>query len=256
MLLQVVCTKSALQKTCLDSQIVLLNSRLFNTTSTSEKFTHLSRSRSSCSKNLTFYRQLLRGYATHKDSSPASTGPSPGFTATPPTSKNYGAMAARLVRRSVTFSFYAVVVGGGLGLSGLVIWSLYDALVKPSGDVQVFENSTSLVESNFDCQKVFGSKMKFHGESDSRWARNRPPASGHSLDRFGNEHLFMRYTVEGNGVLGSVFLEKIRLKDSDKFEYKQLIVEIGKTRIHVISDALDPANKQKKSFSFLGYKLG
>ncbi|KAK9315290.1 mitochondrial import inner membrane translocase subunit Tim21, partial [Lipomyces starkeyi] len=123
-----------------------------------------------------------------------------------------------------SFSFYTIFVASGFVAACYVIWSLIQTFVLPSGDVQVFNHSTEIVKRNPECQRLIGRRMSFHGESagTNRWTRNRPVASSRVKDQFGNEHILMRFYVEGDLGDGIVQLDMTKNSGKDKFEYRYL----------------------------------
>ncbi|KAK9327072.1 TIM21-domain-containing protein [Lipomyces starkeyi] len=186
-----------------------------------------------------------RMYATRKDTTASfeslETGPAEGTVA-----KVWNG-----TKRAFSFSFYTIFVASGFVAACYVIWSLVQTFVLPSGDVQVFNHSTEIVKRNPECQRLIGRRMSFHGESagTNRWTRNRPVASSRVKDQFGNEHILMRFYVEGDLGDGIVQLDMTKNSGKDKFEYRYLHVHIGDTIVRVIDDpAKKPKPKGKVSF--------
>ncbi|KAK9375714.1 TIM21-domain-containing protein [Lipomyces chichibuensis] len=156
-------------------------------------------------------------------------------------------------KRAFSFSFYTIFVASGFVAACYVIWSLIQTFVLPSGDVQVFNHTTEIVKRNPECQRLIGRRMSFHGESagTNRWTRNRPVASSRVKDQFGNEHILMRFCVEGDLGEGIVQLDMTKKSGKEKFEYRYLHVHIGDTIVRVIDDP-EKKPKQKGKVSFMG----
>ncbi|KAK9355686.1 TIM21-domain-containing protein [Lipomyces doorenjongii] len=188
-----------------------------------------------------------RMYATRKDTAtsfePMETGPAEGTVA-----KVWNG-----TKRAFSFSFYTIFVASGFVAACYVIWSLIQTFVLPSGDVQVFNHSTEIVKRNPECQRLIGRRMSFHGESvgTNRWTRNRPVASSRVKDQFGNEHILMRFCVEGDLGDGIVQLDMTKNSGKEKFEYRYLHVHIGDTIVRVIDDPTKKP-KPKGKVSFMG----
>ncbi|KAK9239812.1 mitochondrial import inner membrane translocase subunit Tim21, partial [Lipomyces kononenkoae] len=132
-------------------------------------------------------------------------------------------------KSAFSFSFYTIFIAAGFVAACYVIWSLIQTFVLPSGDVQLFNHSAEIVKRNPECQRLIGPRMRFHGESagTNRWTRNRPVVSRRVTDQFGNDHILMRYCVEGDFGEGIVQLDMTKKSGNDKFDYRYLHVHIG-----------------------------
>ncbi|KAK9248768.1 TIM21-domain-containing protein [Lipomyces tetrasporus] len=188
-----------------------------------------------------------RAYSTHKD------GAASFHSAETAASEGTVARAWNGTKRAFSFSFYTVFVAAGFVAACYVIWSLIQTFVLPSGDVQVFNHSTEVVKRNLECQRLIGPRMTFHGESagTNRWTRNRPVASSRVMDQFGNEHILMRYIVEGDLGRGIVQLDLTKKSGDQKFDYRYLHVHVGDTIVRVIDDPTKKT-KPKGKVSFMG----
>ncbi|KAJ8103021.1 TIM21-domain-containing protein [Lipomyces tetrasporus] len=188
-----------------------------------------------------------RAYSTHKD------GAASFHSAETAASEGTVARAWNGTKRAFSFSFYTVFVAAGFVAACYVIWSLIQTFVLPSGDVQVFNHSTEVVKRNPECQRLIGPRMTFHGESagTNRWTRNRPVASSRVMDQFGNEHILMRYIVEGDLGRGIVQLDLTKKSGDQKFDYRYLHVHVGDTIVRVIDDPTKKT-KPKGKVSFMG----
>jgi import inner membrane translocase subunit TIM21 len=165
-----------------------------------------------------------------------------------------------------SFSFYSVVVLSGVGLLGLVIYYFVSELLLPTSDVQLFNKTFSIIKKDPECQRLIGAKMQAHGETNesgtsNKWARTRPLASKRGLDRYGREHVWLQFHVEGEllepGTDALVRMEMIRdPHGSNTFEYRYLVLELpNQPRVYLIDNTPHPAVKAK-STGFLGVKWG
>lgn len=165
-----------------------------------------------------------------------------------------------------SFSFYSVVVLSGVGLLGLVIYYFVSELLLPTSDVQLFNKTFSIIKKDPECQRLIGTKMQAHGETNesgtnNKWARTRPLASKRGMDRYGREHVWLQFHIEGEllepGTDALVRMEMIRdPHGSNAFEYRYLVLELpNHPRVYLIDSTPNPAVKAKSS-GFLGVKWG
>ncbi|KAF5092999.1 hypothetical protein D0Z03_002599 [Geotrichum reessii] len=165
-----------------------------------------------------------------------------------------------------SFSFYTAVVLSGVGLFGLVVYYFVSELLLPTSDVQLFNKTFSIIKKDPECQRLIGTKMQAHGETNesgnnNKWARTRPLASKRGVDKYGREHVWLQFHIEGDllepGTDALVRMEMIRdPHGSNAFEYRYLVLEVpNHPRIYLIDNTPNPAAKAK-STGFLGVKWG
>ena len=165
-----------------------------------------------------------------------------------------------------SFSFYSVVVLSGVGLLGLVIYYFVSELLLPTSDVQLFNKTFSIIKKDPECQRLIGTKMQAHGETNesgtnNKWARTRPLASKRGMDRYGREHVWLQFHIEGE-LLEPGTDALVRMGDDSWPAWiKRLWVPLpcagtpNHPRVYLIDSTPNPAVKAKSS-GFLGVKWG
>ncbi|KAK9476254.1 TIM21-domain-containing protein [Lipomyces japonicus] len=189
-----------------------------------------------------------RTYSTQAEQPQANTKPA----------EPLGARAARLIKKSIEYSFYTGIVAFGFGLSGLVIYYLFINLISPSGDLQIQNKTSNIIIKNRDVQALVGAKMTVHGESSSnKWSRNRPVALTRVIDKRGIEHILMRFYVEGDLGEGTVLTELTKNPDDSAFQYKYLHVVVGDKIVKIIEDpqTLKKRTEESGGIKFMGVKI-
>lgn len=151
-------------------------------------------------------------------------------------------------KRALTFLGSSAFVLAGFGLTGFAAYSLWGVLLAPSSDVVIFNKAFGLIEKDQKVKDVLGSKLKGHGEStNNRWNHTRPIASRRGLDRYGREHITMRFVVEGMKGKGLARLELIDdMKGHRDFRY--LLVELPNYGIHYIINEVPQSSRKKGWF--------
>jgi mitochondrial import inner membrane translocase subunit TIM21 len=200
-------------------------------------------------------KSLSRSMATH-----SQTGAKPGDGHTKSDSPKIS--IAQRLSLAASFSFYSVLVLGGIGLSGLVVYYFVSDILLPTSDVQVFNRAFSIIQKDPQAQKLLGSsKLSAYGESsDNKWARSRPIASRRGVDQTGREHLIMQFHVKGE-IEGLVRLEMIKSDEKNhagigKFDFRYLLLEVpGSKRYYLIDNTSKPKPKDEHT-GFLGVKWG
>lgn len=169
------------------------------------------------------------------------------------------------IKHSLSFSFYSLIVVGGLGLTGLVVYYFVSDILLPTSDVQVFNRAFHIIQKDEETQKrLGGSKIKAYGEkTDNKWARNRPIASRRGFDFAGREYLLMQFHVAGDLEEGLVRLEMAKSDEPNRagaaqFDFRYLVLEVPGYQRHYLID--NTPKTPKRNFStnkgFLGVKWG
>ncbi|KAF2180544.1 import inner membrane translocase subunit tim-21, mitochondrial [Zopfia rhizophila CBS 207.26] len=144
-----------------------------------------------------------------------------------------GEKAARTTQQS--FNFAIVVVG--VVMTGAVSYLLYKEVFSTDSKTAHFNRVTDQIRGDPRCTKLLGdsSKIKSYGEpSWSRWARNRFIASTTETDRWGTEHLRMKFYVEGPLNQGVVHVHMTKRPSQDEYVYQTLAVDVkGHSRIYL-----------------------
>ncbi|ORY09500.1 TIM21-domain-containing protein [Clohesyomyces aquaticus] len=144
-----------------------------------------------------------------------------------------GEKAARTTQQSFNFA----IVGVGVALTGAVSYLLYTEVFSPSSKTSHFNRTVTRIRASPRITSLLGPgpQISAHGEpSWSRWARNRNIASSSETDRWGTEHLHLKFYVEGPLNQGVVHVHMTRKPSQSEFEYNTLAVDVkGHSRIYL-----------------------
>ncbi|KAF9927580.1 Mitochondrial import inner membrane translocase subunit Tim21 [Linnemannia zychae] len=109
---------------------------------------------------------------------------------------------------------------------GIIGYAIVSELFGSNSDTHIFGDALEKVRNNEQLKEIIGSPMMGHGEpSSSKRRRNRRIHSQVVLDQSGNEHLLMRFYVEGPNNEGTAHLEMLK-DERGNWEYKYLFVDI------------------------------
>ncbi|KAF2850521.1 import inner membrane translocase subunit tim-21, mitochondrial [Plenodomus tracheiphilus IPT5] len=185
--------------------------------------------------------------ATHSAASPSPTPPPPppprrSITLTGDTGRvrwsdlSPGEKVVRTTQQSVNL----VVVIVGIVATGGVATLLFTDVFSPSSKTAHFNRATSLIRADPRCQKLLGpgSQISAHGEGSwSRWARNRYISSTEETDKWGTNHMRMRFYVEGPLGQGVVNVHLTKRPSQSDYEYAELAVDVkGHQRLDLVAE--------------------
>ncbi|KAF2475666.1 import inner membrane translocase subunit tim-21, mitochondrial [Lindgomyces ingoldianus] len=149
--------------------------------------------------------------------------------------------------RTTQQSFNLAIVAVGIALTGAVTYLLYTEVFSSDSKTSHFNRATDTIRLSPACTKLLGPgpQIKSYGEpSWSRWARNRIVASSIETDRWGTEHLHMKFYVEGPLNQGVVHVHMTKKPSQDEFVYRTLAVDVkGHQRIY-LENAEEGAEKK------------
>lgn len=165
------------------------------------------------------------------------------------------------IRTLTTFTFSSLLVLGGVGVSGVVLYLILSELFSPSGDTQLFNRAVSMVEDNDDVRKLLQcddsgvrrERLKAYGElvTNDRWTRNRPIVSTEKVDKYGKHHHYMRFHLESKKKLGLVHIEAVDLEQHYKPSFVSMYIDIpGEKRYYIIKPKLRQIMRPKTIFGF------
>ncbi|SPN98580.1 related to Mitochondrial import inner membrane translocase subunit TIM21 [Cephalotrichum gorgonifer] len=172
-----------------------------------------------------------------------------------------GEKTARATQQSFNFG----LILAGLGLTGVVTYLLFTEVFAPDSKVANFSRAVDLIKKDPVCQSLLGDPKKImaHGEETyNKWRRARPIASTIYQDRYGVEHLMMKFHVDGplNKGLAQLHMTRHPKQGDGDFEYKYLFVDVrGHHRVYLKN--ADEEKKAagaaaKKKTRFLGINFG
>jgi import inner membrane translocase subunit TIM21 len=133
--------------------------------------------------------------------------------------------AARTTQQSFNFALIAV----GVALTGAVSYFLFTDVLSPSSKTAHFNRAVSRIRASPQITALLGpaGEISAHGEASwSRWARNRFITSESETDRWGTEHVRMRFYVEGPKGMGTVHVHLTKRPSRDEWEYRLLAVDV------------------------------
>ncbi|KAK0637104.1 TIM21-domain-containing protein [Bombardia bombarda] len=151
----------------------------------------------------------------------------------PWTSLSKGEKAARATQQ--TFNFGLVVMG--VLLSGGVGYLLYTEVFSPESKTAYFNSAVNRIKKDPRCLELLGDagKISAHGdETFNKWRRARPIASSESKDARGNEHLAIKFYVEGPKGQGAVHMHLIKYANHSDYAYQYFYLDVkGHQRIYL-----------------------
>ncbi|KAL6939892.1 hypothetical protein ACO0RG_003741 [Hanseniaspora osmophila] len=191
-------------------------------------------------------------------------------------SKNPKQSAWQKVKNATTFTASGVLVLGAAGLAIVVVYLIFSELFLPSGDTHIFNRAVNLIEDDaisrnlLECNDtnvskpdgthhITKEKLKAYGETikDDHWTRNRPIQSMRKVGVDGKERYFMRFHVESEKKLGTVYVEA---KESEtKFQPEFIVIYIdvpGKRRHYLVKPQISRTLNNTKGKGFLGLNWG
>ncbi|KAJ9572551.1 Hypothetical protein J6897_03537 [Nakaseomyces glabratus] len=160
-----------------------------------------------------------------------------------------------------SFTASSLLVVGGVGVSGVVLYLILSELFSPSGDTMLFNRAVTLVEDNEEVRKLLQcndssfkkERLKAYGElvTNDRWTRNRPIVSTQKIDKYGKCHHFMRFHLESKKKLGLVHVEAVDSEQNYKPNFVSMYIDIpGEKRFYIIRPKLRQVVRPKSIFGF------
>ncbi|KAH7121204.1 TIM21-domain-containing protein [Dendryphion nanum] len=144
-----------------------------------------------------------------------------------------GEKAARATQQSFNFA----IIITGVVLTGGVGYFLFSDIFSPSSKTAHFNRATTRIRQSRECTALLGpsDQIYSYGEASwSRWARNRFIHSTNETDKWGTEHLRIRFYVEGPKGQGVVHVHLARKPSQADYEYVTLAVDVkGHQRIYL-----------------------
>ncbi|KAJ1654328.1 mitochondrial import inner membrane translocase subunit tim21 [Dispira simplex] len=134
----------------------------------------------------------------------------------------------------------------GLVIIGGVPYLLFSDLLGNEGHVKWFSDALQRVRHDPNVIKFVGTPIKGYGDSShSRMARNRQIGYTITHDRRGEEHMLIRFFIEGPVNTGTVKMDLVRNpQHPDTWQYNYLLVEVpghGLPSWRLVLDTTQPA---------------
>ncbi|OJD29582.1 mitochondrial import inner membrane translocase subunit tim21 [Diplodia corticola] len=156
--------------------------------------------------------------------------------------------ATEKVARSTQQSFNFLVVIAGVLATGAVGYVIYSEVLSPEGTTNQYHRALKRIKEDPKCVELLGDPKKIvaHGEVfHSRMARAWSITSKKEKDRAGNEHLYLRFYVDGPLNRGTVFLHMIQRPGEQELDYQSLTLDVpGHKRIVLEDDSWSPLKKK------------
>ncbi|KAI8059347.1 TIM21-domain-containing protein [Gongronella butleri] len=138
-------------------------------------------------------------------------------------------------------SFNFTVIGVGVALTAGLVYVVSTELFGSQSSTNIFSDALERARHNEELITLIGEPMKGHGApSRSRMRRNRRIQYQMVDDQQGNEHLLMKFYVEGPLSEGTGMVDMVK-GDGGKWVYRQLYVDVPgqgypSRRIHLNKD--------------------
>ncbi|KAK1836904.1 TIM21-domain-containing protein [Podospora conica] len=165
--------------------------------------------------------------------------------------------------RAAQQTFNLGLVAVGLALTGGVAYVLWTELVSVDSKTAWFNRGVDRVRGDAACRRLLGARewsgsdiKAFGEETGNKWRRARPLASSSYKDARGDEHLVIKFNVQGPRTPGEVHMHLVKPVDKSDFEYKYLFLEVkGHNRVYLENaNAKGTGEDGKKGFKMFGFK--
>lgn len=121
---------------------------------------------------------------------------------------------------------YLVVVLVGLGVTGGLLYVVFQELFSTSSPNQVYGKAFNRVKSHPEVIGAFGEPIKCYGETTRRQRRQHVSHSEYLKD--GLKHMRLKFYIEGSepGLTGTVHSESKENIETGKYEFRYIFVDI------------------------------
>ncbi|XP_033841773.1 mitochondrial import inner membrane translocase subunit Tim21-like [Periophthalmus magnuspinnatus] len=136
------------------------------------------------------------------------------------------ASAAQKVKDAGRDFTYLIVVLIGLGVTGGLLYVLFQELFSSSSPNKVYGKAFNLVKSNPEVIGAFGEPIKCYGETTRRGRRQH--VSHLEFLKDGLKHLRLKFYIEGSepGIKGTVHSESKENPETGRYEFRYIFVEV------------------------------
>lgn len=121
---------------------------------------------------------------------------------------------------------YLIVVLIGLGVTGGLLYVLFQELFSSSSPNKVYGKAFNLVKSNPEVIGAFGEPIKCYGETTRRGRRQHVSHLEYAKD--GLKHMRLKFYIEGSepGLKGTVHSESKENPETGRYEFRYIFVEV------------------------------
>ncbi|EKG17397.1 Mitochondrial inner membrane translocase complex subunit Tim21 [Macrophomina phaseolina MS6] len=161
--------------------------------------------------------------------------------------------AGEKVARSTQQSFNFLVVIAGILATGAVSYVIYSEVLSPEGTTNQYHRALRKIKEDPKCVELLGDPKKIVARGEqfhSRMARAWSITSKKEKDRAGNDHLYVRFYVDGPLNHGTVNLHMVQKPGESEAQYQSLTLDIPGHKRIVLEDADAWAPLKKKSKFF------
>jgi import inner membrane translocase subunit TIM21 len=115
---------------------------------------------------------------------------------------------------------------------------MFSDVFSPSSRTAHFNRAVTMIRADPRCQALLGpsNEITAHGEASwARYAKNRFISSTTETDRWGTEHMRIRFYVEGPLGQGVVHVHLVKRPSQSDYEHQELVVDVkGHQRIDLV----------------------
>uniref|UniRef100_A0A3B5LJQ1 Mitochondrial import inner membrane translocase subunit Tim21 n=1 Tax=Xiphophorus couchianus TaxID=32473 RepID=A0A3B5LJQ1_9TELE len=134
--------------------------------------------------------------------------------------------AAQKVKDAGRDFTYLIVVLIGLGVTGGLLYVVFQELFSSSSPNKVYSRAFDIVKSHPEVIGAFGEPIKCYGETTRRGRRQQVSHVEYMKD--GLKHMRLKFYIEGSepGLKGTVHSESKENAETGKYEFRYLFVDV------------------------------
>lgn len=134
-----------------------------------------------------------------------------------------GLSAGEKVKQASKDASYLVIILGGLGVMGIMFYTVGKELFSKQSPGGVYNQALKLCKKNDEVIDYLGEPITGHGTSGSR--RRRQIVNSHNFLVDGVKHMRIQFYINGPYRKGTVHVE-VYEDENKKYQYKYVIVEL------------------------------
>ncbi|XP_076868955.1 mitochondrial import inner membrane translocase subunit Tim21 isoform X2 [Brachyhypopomus gauderio] len=137
-----------------------------------------------------------------------------------------GGSAAQKVKQAGTDFTYLVVVLVGLGVTGGLLYVIFQELFSSSSPSKLYGKAFDKCKSHPEVIGAFGEPIKGYGETSRRGRRQQ--VSHVEYLKNGQKHMRLKFYIEGSepGLHGTVHSETKQNPETGKYEFRYIFVDV------------------------------
>ncbi|KAK1806662.1 hypothetical protein P4O66_004795 [Electrophorus voltai] len=140
--------------------------------------------------------------------------------------RSSGGSAAHKVKQAGTDFTYLVVVLVGLGVTGGLLYVIFQELFSSSSPSKLYGKAFDKCRTHPEVIGAFGEPIKGYGETTRRGRRQQVSHIEYLKD--GQKHMRLKFYIEGSepGLHGTVHSESKQNPETGKYEFRYIFVDI------------------------------